>query len=418
MSCYRRCQHICTCPPQPPPPLAVTPTSVVVAPGITQQFTASGGAVPYVFEVLAGGVGGTIDPDTGLYTAPLAIGGDTIQVTDAEGTIVTATTSVVNPPIALSPLNPPAIPPGFTRYFTASGGTPPYTWELLPGTANGTLQTDGSPTAMYQAPGNVGQDTVKVSDYFGQAIETTVTVDTVLSLYPARAAMIPNLTLPMGALGGTPPYRYAVASGPGYIDHDTGLYTSSNEMGVAEIEVLDTFDTRAVSLVQVMSPLQIMCEIIQREMELPDGRVFLWDQKVNSPTDPGLYITVGLFPNAKVIGNFREEIDAGAFGLQERVSTVFNGRVSVEIMSRDSSALDRKEEIMLALKSTYSQQQQEFNAMRIFNVPSSFVNISQIDGAAIPYRFSIMLGLQYVVSRTKVIPYFDSFQDPQILIDR
>ena len=139
---------------------------------------------------------------------------------------------------------------------------------------------------MYQAPGNVGQDTVQVLDYFNQEVETTVTVDDPISLYLARGAMVPNLTLPMGAIGGTPPFRYSLASGPGYINPSTGLFTSTNEKGVAVVEVADVFDVRARALVHVMSPLQILCDVIQQEMGLADGRVFLWDQKINSPNDP------------------------------------------------------------------------------------------------------------------------------------
>ena len=103
---------------------------------------------------------------------------------------------------------------------------------------------------------------------------------------------------------------------------------------------------------------------------------------------------------------------------QERLSSVVNARITIEAISRSLEAQERKEEILLALKSTYSQQQQEFNSMRIFNMPTNFVNISQIDGAAIPYRFSILVGLQYLISKTKVVPYFDNFSTSQVLIDK
>lgn len=58
--------------------------TLAMATGTTQTFQATGGTGPYVFSVKPGGVGGTIDPVTGFYTAPPTnLGNDTIVVTDS-----------------------------------------------------------------------------------------------------------------------------------------------------------------------------------------------------------------------------------------------------------------------------------------------------------------------------------------------
>ncbi len=48
--------------------LRISPSSITLAFNETYTFTASGGVPPYTFYIESGS--GTIDPDTGLYTAP------------------------------------------------------------------------------------------------------------------------------------------------------------------------------------------------------------------------------------------------------------------------------------------------------------------------------------------------------------
>ena len=64
--------------------LGISPLSSAAAPGQTLQFLASGGESPYVFLVVAGGLG-SIDAETGLYTAPSVPSVDIVRVVDAAG---------------------------------------------------------------------------------------------------------------------------------------------------------------------------------------------------------------------------------------------------------------------------------------------------------------------------------------------
>lgn len=89
--------------------------------------------------------------------------------------------------------------------------------------------------------------------------------------------------------------------------------------------------------------------------------------------------------------------------------------LDIDIISRGPEARDRKEEIILALNSIYAQSQQEGNSFYIGKLPPSarFVNLSNIDGAAIPYRFRISVNLQYAFVKSKAIDYFDTFSTVQ-----
>jgi hypothetical protein len=62
-------------------PLSIVPTSVVVEQNETYNFAADGGSPPYIFSVTAGS--GTVQPSAGIYTAPTALGTETVRVTDS-----------------------------------------------------------------------------------------------------------------------------------------------------------------------------------------------------------------------------------------------------------------------------------------------------------------------------------------------
>ncbi len=84
--------------------------------------------------------------------------------------------------------------------------------------------------------------------------------------------------------------------------------------------------------------------------------------------------------------------------------------LGLDIISRGPAARDQKELVIAALNSNYSEQQQEKNAFYIGKISTGFANLSNIDGAAIPYRFHISCAFQYTVTVSQAIPYLDSFQ--------
>jgi hypothetical protein len=83
--------------------MIIRQTSNAVRPNVPVSFLASLGEEPYLYEVIAGGAGGTINPATGAYTAPSRYYSegekvlDTIRVTDYSGETATATVLVGSP---------------------------------------------------------------------------------------------------------------------------------------------------------------------------------------------------------------------------------------------------------------------------------------------------------------------------------
>lgn len=233
--------------------------------------------------------------------------------------------------------------------------------------------------------------------------------------------MAPGLTTYVAGTGGTAPYIYTLLAGsPGSIDFNTGLYTAPDTMPtdpkacVATIQVYDAVQGPVTGTITIANPLLLFCDILRAELALADDRVYLWDQKIFLPEDGGMAIAVSV-ANCKPFGN-KTELDENGNAVQ---SVNMLALMDLDIISRSTEALFRKEEVILALNSIYAQSQQELNSFFIGKLPmgDQFVNLSAVDGAAIPYRFRISVALQYFVTKRKAVPYFDTFDEPEIVTD-
>ena len=244
----------------------------------------------------------------------------------------------------------------------------------------------------------------------------------------SKTALAPGLSASFLAAGGNAPYTYSVAAdgAGGTINASTGVYTAPAVLSEDPKRQVDTiiatdalggsFGTIS-STILIAHPLLLFCEILEREMGLAPGRVYLYNQKIMQPTDSGIFIAVSILSD-KPFGNINRSAQSGA-GLKSEQYISASTTLGVDIISRGPGARDRRLEILLALGSTYSQQQQNANSFYIARLPSGsrFVNLSTVDGAAIPYRFHIDIDMQYAYSKSTPIFFYDDFQQPELNID-
>ncbi len=145
----------------------VTSSSTAALDGGTQQiFAATGGKGPYVFSVVSGG--GSIDPSTGIYTAPATAGTVVIQIVDALGSTQQITVTVA-PRLGVYPGSVTlTAASGQSFTFAGQGGTPPYTYALTAGP--GSVAADGT----YTVGPSSGTSMLTITDQLGTTVGAQV----------------------------------------------------------------------------------------------------------------------------------------------------------------------------------------------------------------------------------------------------
>ncbi len=250
-----------------------------------------------------------------------------------------------------------------------------------------------------------------------------------LTLSQSATATAVNLTVGFLGVGGTGPYTYAVLSGGagGTINASTGVYTAPAAISSASpaqlydtVQVTDsTTPTPLTATAQVLvgTPLLLVCDILQNQLALDSNHIYLWEQKIFEPTDHGLYVAVSV-PSCRPFGNVNY-YQSGS-GLTSCQYVAMSARLDFDIISRGPDARDRKEQVLLALYSTYSLQQQDACSFSLGRLPPGvgFINLSGIDGAAIPYRYKISCNMTYAVQQQTAADYFNSFSTVQTNVNQ
>ena len=231
-----------------------------------------------------------------------------------------------------------------------------------------------------------------------------------------------GISVAFSGKGGTPPYYYSVlpgGAGGNMTNTVSGIYVAPNKSGIDTIRVTDsTSPTHLTATAEIIvgDALDILCDIIQTEMGLPEGRVYPWNGKSFQPHDSGLYIPISFMP-LKVYANNRKQNPVMYQGIVYSQHVLVKGIADIHLKSRSSDARDRKEELIMSLASSYSQSQQQLNAFKIFSIPSGFVDVSSEDGPAIPFHFVISVTMLYYKAKTTVGPCFDQFGEVQTKVN-
>ena len=238
-----------------------------------------------------------------------------------------------------------------------------------------------------------------------------------ITIAQTKTAVGPNIVASFLASGGTGPYTYSVLAGGagGSINASTGLYTAPAQVGSTPatlydtIEATDSLSATATAKILVGSPILLFADIIQTIMGLDSNHIYLWDQKIFQPTDSGLYVILSV-PSVKPFGSTKE-YDGNGNAIQHlNVAAT----VDIDIISRGPAARDQKEQVLMALNSDYSETQQEGNGFFIAKISTNFIDLSGIDGAAIPYRYRISAHIQYATTVSQATPYFNTFSQASI----
>ena len=160
----------------------------------------------------------------------------------------------------------------------------------------------------------------------------------------------------------------------------------------------------------------------------PD-QVLVYNQKFDIPPDDRLYISIAIL-GAKTFGASNRYEAVGDAIKQptllpttiwkggELVQTQYVNRqemYSILCYSKSNDARLRNWEITAALVSELAQQLQEANSIKIGQVPTAMLDVSEVDGTARLNKYSLTLNVLAAYTKTKPAQYFDTFPGPMIL---
>lgn len=134
-----------------------------------------------------------------------------------------------------------------------------------------------------------------------------------------------------------------------------------------------------------VEPLKVVLGIVAQQMGLAPKQWATAYQDYSIPP-VGLFLVGGYLGPTEIVSN-QGYFDAAADAEVQEVSVAHLVQLELMSMAPDNSARIRKEEIFLALKSFYSQRQQEINFLGIAWNPSPLVDASQQEGTVMLNRY-------------------------------
>lgn len=161
-----------------------------------------------------------------------------------------------------------------------------------------------------------------------------------------------------------------------------------------------------------LPPINNVAELIRAFMELKIEQVVIYNPSWTIPEDDRLYITVA-FLGGRPYGSSREyHMNADESALIEAITINKREDYSINIYSRSDEALNRKDEVVQAFNSTFAQQLSEALSIKMSLLPISFVDLSQLEGAARIYRYNLTIPVLCAKTTERVTQYFNPPEIP------
>lgn len=165
-------------------------------------------------------------------------------------------------------------------------------------------------------------------------------------------------------------------------------------------------------------PIKVVASILQAELVLKDDQVLLYNQKFDIPPDDRLYLSLAVMGSRTFGASTRYVANPVSQDLEETQNVNRQEMYSLMFYSRSSAARTRNWEVPAALVSTYAQQMQETHGIKIAQVPTAMLDISEVDGTARLNKYSLTFNVLAAYTKTKPTQYFDQFATPAILTNQ
>lgn len=156
-----------------------------------------------------------------------------------------------------------------------------------------------------------------------------------------------------------------------------------------------------------MDVLKTVCDIIKNQMGLQDDQVWIYNQKVDIPNDKRLYVVVSI-DNEDIFGaNLNNKPTEEGLDTETWINVRTN--ISINTFSSGTVCMTRKYDIIGAMRSVYSVQQQEKNNMQISRVPRVFMDASFATPTERLFSYHYEYSIMHVERISHNVDYYDDF---------
>lgn len=168
------------------------------------------------------------------------------------------------------------------------------------------------------------------------------------------------------------------------------------------------------------STLDIIKIILDKQMNMPAGRVFAYNGSQDLPKDRNLFIILSLAEQTPYSNNVRYKSTND--GLVEIQTQNIAEDIIISCCSVSTEARDRAKEVNWALKSYFSQYQQEKFKIHISQI-NPVRDKSFLEETAMLNRFDIEIRVIRAYEKQTLIDYYDKFPitsefEPNLYIER
>jgi hypothetical protein len=156
--------------------------------------------------------------------------------------------------------------------------------------------------------------------------------------------------------------------------------------------------------------VKVIGDILASELDLrttgETAQIMLTNERFNIPPTDDLYIALS-YVSGKPIAN-NNYFDGNA--ALETQQVVMFYQIQIDIMSFDSSARTRKEEVYQALRSIFAESQMESNNMQLGRMPASFADASSLEESKRLNRYTMTIAVTALLTKQKSVDStFDAF---------
>lgn len=169
-----------------------------------------------------------------------------------------------------------------------------------------------------------------------------------------------------------------------------------------------------------MTTIDVLQQILVHQMQLDSSRVFEYNSSVDLPQDEHLFIVLFYTSRTPYSNNSKIKVDANG-NIEEHQSMNVCEDITISLLSQNYEASDRAYEVLMALRSVYSQGLQENNRLHIATI-GDVTDSSFVEASSRLNRFDVRIKVHTTYDKINTVDYYDKFPvsstfEPEIQIE-